>query len=122
MFPPIRNLNDTLIVLFPSPERDAIVDAAVKALENSSIGDHFSKQQDNGQWLRGFRVAHVPETLAPLAIPEGAIITRLNGAPILNAKMLLATTTALVKAGLPRKLLVEYVSDGKPRAVEYQVR
>lgn len=122
MFPPIRNLNDTLIVLFPSPERDAIVDAAVTALENSSIGDHFSKQQDDGQWLRGFRVARVPESLAPLAIPEGAVITRINGAPILNAKMLLATTTALVKAGLPRKLLVEYVTDGKTRAVEYQVR
>ena len=95
--------------------------ALMLALENSSIGDHISKQLDDGQWLRGFRVAHVPEALTPLAIPEGAIILRMNGAPILNAKTLLSTTKAFLEAGIPRRLIVEYVVDDEERAVEYRV-
>ncbi|MCR9245997.1 MAG: hypothetical protein NXI31_13275 [bacterium] len=123
MFPPIRNVNNALIELYPSEELDAIVAAGIAALENSSIGDPFVERQDNGQYLRGFRVARVPEALEPLAIPVGAVITAVNGAGIANAKTLLATTKMFLEArGRPQKLLVEYSLKGKTHAVEYRVR
>lgn len=122
MFPPIRNLNDALIQLFPSEERTALAKAAVAALENSSIGDAYAEKQADGGYLRGFRVARVPADLAPLAIPEGAIITAVNGVAVMNATTLLSTAKTLIESlPHPRKLLVEYVHDGKPKAVEYHL-
>ena len=64
----------------------------------------------------------MPAELDPLAIPEGAIITAINGVGVMNAKTLLATTRTLLESlAPPRKLMVEYVHDGKPHAVEYHV-
>lgn len=122
LFPPIRNLNDTIVQLHPSPERDAIVAAGVAALTDSSIGDPFAGQLDDGSWYRGFRVATVPDPLAPLAIPKEAVITTVNGIPVGNAEELLRTVQQMLQpTGKPRRLYVEYVKGQQRHAVEYRV-
>ena len=122
LFPPIRNLNDTIVQLHPSAERDAVVAAGVAALTNSSIGDPFSGQFKDGTWYRGFRVARVPDELAPLAIPKGAIITSVNGAPVTNAEELLrAVTQSLRSNARPIQLFVEYVKDEQRHAIEFRI-
>lgn len=123
LFAPIRNLNDAIVQIHPSPERDALVAAALKAMENSSIGDPFVGQLPDGQWLRGFRIATVPDELKPLAIPAEAIITTINGTPTPNAQVLVDTVRTQyekMKRG-PRRFLVEYVLKGKPHAIEFRV-
>ncbi|MFN3242766.1 MAG: hypothetical protein ACE37K_14785 [Planctomycetota bacterium] len=121
MFPPIRNLNDAIVQLFPSEEREAIAAAAIQALENSSIGDPFRGQDDDGKWYAGFRVARVPDELKPLAIPAEAVITSVNGVAIDSAKSLLQVVTKFVKRRKPARVFVEYVKGGKGFAVEYRV-
>ncbi|MFN7590527.1 MAG: hypothetical protein ACK501_11915 [Planctomycetota bacterium] len=123
LFAPIRNINDAIVQIHPSPERDALVAAALEALENSSIGDPFVGQGADGQWIRGFRVATVPDELKPLAIPAEAIITTINGSATPNAKVLIDTVRTQyekMKRG-PRRFLVEYVLKGKTHAVEFRV-
>lgn len=122
LFPPIRNVNDTIVQLQPSPERDALVAAAIKALETSAIGDPVNGQTKDGQYYRGFRVATVPEELRPLAIPKEAIVTRVNGVAVTDAATLLKTVREQIeKAGHPRKLFVEYLREGTTHAVEYRI-
>jgi len=121
MFPPIRNINDAIVQLFPSDERDAIVAAAVKALENSSIGDPFRGQDKAGKWYSGFRVARVPEALEPLAIPAEAVITSVNGVAVDSAEVLLVLARKFAQRKRPARVFVEYVRDGEVRAVEYRI-
>ena len=121
LFPPIRNINDAIVQLFPSEERDAIAKAGVSALENSSIGDPFRGQRKDGSWYRGFRIGHVPDALSQLALPKGAVITAVNGASVGTAEDLLKIVTKQVKAPKPRRLIVEYVVKGRPYAIEYRI-
>jgi hypothetical protein len=122
LFPPIRNLNDTIVQLHPSPERDAIAAAAVKALETSAIGDPVTGQGKDGKYYRGFRVITVPEELKALAIPAEAVITTVNGVGVTDAATLLKTVSdQLRKLGHPRRLFVEYVRGGVQHAIEYRV-
>ena len=122
LFPPIRNLNDTIVQLHPSPERDAIAAAAIKALENSAIGDPVSGQAKDGKYYRGFRVVTVPEELKPLAIPAESVITTVNGVSVSDAATLLKTVSDQLRTlGHPRRLFVEYVRGGVQHAVEYRV-
>ncbi|MEC7727001.1 MAG: hypothetical protein VYD05_15870, partial [Planctomycetota bacterium] len=120
-FPPIRNLNDAIIQLYPSGERDAIVDAAIAALENDSIGDPFRGQGDDGKWYAGYRIARVPEPLAPLAIPAGAVITSVNGVTVDSGAALLAVVKKLAGRPRPTRLLVEYVRKSARYAIEYRI-
>jgi hypothetical protein len=123
LFPPIRNLNDTIVQLHPSPERDAVIAAGIEALQTSAIGDPFRGQGADGQWTTGFRVLRVPELLKPLAIPVNAIVTLVNGVVVTDGPSLLATVKSQLElAKHPRTLFVEYVLDGKPHAVEYRVQ
>ncbi len=122
LFPPIRNLNDAIVQLHASPERDALAAAGVAALENSSIGDPFTGQRADGTWLRGFRVARVPDELKPLAIPAEAIITHVNGIAVGDAASLLTTVRRqLDTRSWPRTLVVDYVLKDASRAIEYRV-
>jgi hypothetical protein len=122
MFPPIRNLNDTLIELLPSAERDALATAGEQALANGSIGDPINRRLEDGTWLRGCRIVSVPEALRPLAIPAGAVITKVNGAEVADAKSLLKVVReALEQQRHPRQLLVEYSHKDKAHAVEYRI-
>lgn len=122
LFPPIRNLNDAVVQIHPSPERDALVAAGVKALETSAIGDAFSGRGEDGQYYRGFRVVTVPDELKALAIPAGAVITNVNGIVVTDGPSLLRVVREqLVALKHPRRLLVDYVLDGA-RAVEYRLQ
>jgi hypothetical protein len=122
MFPPIRNINNALVLLLPSPERDAVAAAATAALENSAIGDPYRGQRKDGSWFHGFRVGRVPDELVPLGIPKEAVITTLNGAPTPDAQTLLSTARTLLRTlPHPRVLFVEYVHRGENHAVEFRV-
>lgn len=121
LFPSIRNINDAIVQLFASKERDAIAKAGISALENSSIGDPFRGQKKDGSWYSGFRIGHVPDALTDLALPEGAVITAVNGASVGTAEALLRIVTKQVKAPKPRRLIVEYVVRGQSRAIEYRI-
>ena len=121
LFPPIRNINDAIVQLYPSEERDAIAKAGTKALENSSIGDPFRGQKKDGSWYSGFRVGRVPDELVRLAIPADSVITSVNGAPIGSAQDLLTAITKQAKAPKPRRVMVEYVRKGKSFAIEYRI-
>lgn len=121
LFPPIRNINDAIVQLFPSDERDAIAEAGKRALENSAIGDPFRGQKADGSWYQGFRVGRVPEELMRLAIPKDSIITAVNGAPIGSAEDLLTVVTKQAKGKAPRRVVVEYVLKGQSHAIEYRI-
>ncbi len=122
LFPPIRNLNDAVVQLHPSPERDALAAAGTAALAGSAIGDPVSGQRTDGTRYRGFRVVTVPDELKALAIPAEAVVTTVNGVAVADAKSLLqAVRTQLEQQRHPRRLLVEYVLKGEPRAVEYRI-
>jgi len=122
LFPPIRNLNDAIVQLHPSPERDAIVVEGKKALENSSIGDPMSGKTKDGMPFRGLRIAHVPDKLKALAIPKDAVITTVNGVAVQDAPSLLRVVKAQIETlKHPRVLLVEYVFEGGTHAVEYRL-
>jgi hypothetical protein len=122
LFPPIRNLNDTIVQMHPSPERDALAQAARAAVATSAIGDPFTGERKDGTKYRGFRILTVPKELAALAIPPLAVVTTVNGVAVIDAKTLLATVTdQLQQLRHPRRLLVEYVFQGEPRAIEYRL-
>ena len=125
LFPPIRNLNNAIVQLFPSEERDAIAKAGISALENSGIGDPFRGRRKDGSWFSGFRITRLPDKLAPLAIPIDATITNVNGIPIGSAQDLLATVKKIVKGkARPQhaaRLMVEYVLEGKTHAIEFRI-
>ena len=116
------NLNNTIVQLHPSPERDAIVAAGIKALEGASLGEpNFGKTKD-GITYRGFHVLHVPDALKELAIPKGAVITAVNGVPVDDsAKLLRAVQSQLKVAKHPRVLFIDYVLEQAPRVVEYRI-
>lgn len=123
LFPPIRNLNDAIVQLHPSPERDALVVAGVKALEAAAIGDPVTGQRKNGTSYHGFRVVTVPDELKPLAIPAEAVITAVNGVLVGDARSLLRTVREQIAVRKhPRVLLVEYVRNGQDHAVEYRIQ
>jgi len=121
LFPPIRNINDAIVQLFPSEERDAIVKAGIQALENSAIGDPYRAQRKDGSWYQGFRVGRVPEELVRLAIPMDSVITTVNGAPIGSAEELLAIVTKQANGKKPRRVMVEYVLKGQSHAIEFRI-
>jgi len=63
----------------------------------------------------------LPEALKALAIPQGAVITSINGVNVTDAASLKATVLELLdKLGHPRRLFVEYVSGGDRHAIEYR--
>ena len=122
LFPPIRNLNDAIVQIQPSPERDALVAAGTKALETSAIGDPFAGRGKDGQYYRGFRVVTVPDELKALAIPAGVVITTVNGVGVTDAASLLRTVREQLDLQKhPRRLLVEYRRDDSLYAIEYQL-
>ena len=122
LFPPIRNLNDAIVQLHPSAERDAIAEAGIAALANSSIGDPFRAQDAQGKWYAGFHVMRVPDALKPLAIPVDAVITAVNGLPTPDAAALLALVRRICQGEhRPLRLMVEYRLDGESHAIEYRV-
>jgi len=127
LFPPIRNLNDAIVQLYPSEERDAIAKAGIKALANSGIGDPYRGRRKDGSWFSGFRVARIPDELKELAIPVDSVITAVNGVPIGNAQVLLATVTKILKkqvnakVHVPARMMVEYVRKGQSHAIEYRI-
>lgn len=122
LFPPIRNLNDTIVQIQPSPERDALVKAAVSAVETSAIGDAWSGPAKDGRTVHGFRVLTMPKELASLAIPSQAVVTSVNGVAVTDAKSLLSTVTQQLQTlRHPRKLFVEYLVNGEMRAIEYRL-
>jgi len=122
LFPPIRNLNDTIVQMHPSPERDALAGAAVAAVQTSAIGDAYLGTRKDGSRFRGFRVLTLPKELEPLAIPKLAVVTSVNGIGVHDATSLLATVREQLRTlPHPRRLFVEYVVDGEGRAIEYRV-
>jgi hypothetical protein len=122
LFPPIRNVNDAIVQMMPSPERDALGKALRAALAGDGLGDPADGQRKDGTRFRGFRIATVPAELKPLAVPAGAVITTVNGTMVLDAKsLLLAIEAQLQVQKKPRRLLVEYVLAGESHAVEYRL-
>lgn len=122
LFPPIRNLNNAVVQMQPSAERDALVVAARQALAAGSLGEAIRGKTKDGAAYRGLRVLRVPAELEALAIPDGAVITTINGSPIASADELAQTVkTLLDKLKHPRVLTVEFVVDGALHAVEYRI-
>ena len=101
-FPPIRDLAEGLIVLLPGPERQAIVDAGRKALSGNTLGVPASGSTKDGLPYRGLKIAQVPETLAVLRIPAGAVITAVNGVPVNDAAGLLRVLDEQSRSATPR--------------------
>ncbi|MBL8730628.1 MAG: hypothetical protein JNM25_19580 [Planctomycetes bacterium] len=123
LFPPIRNLNDAVVQIQPSPEREALLAAGVRALATSAIGDAFTGRRKDGQYYHGFRVATVPDELQALAIPAGAVITTVNGVGVTDAASLLAAVQRQLEVlKHPRRLFVEYVRDDAAHVVEYRLQ
>lgn len=121
-FPPIRNFHGSIISLYPSPERDAIAAAGEKALETGAIGEARNGKTKDGAYYRGFQVMTVPEELKALALPKDAVITAVNGVAVSDGPNLLRTLKEqIAKLRYPRTLMVEYVRDGEPHAIEYRI-
>ena len=85
--------------------------------------------------FRGFRIDTVPEALASLAIPQGAVILSVNGVAIHDAKSLRKAVEdqfwfidrSESKEGVKKQkstatLVVEYQMGDETKAMEYRVR
>lgn len=122
VFPPIRTLSEALFALYPSEERTALAARVKEALSGDTLGDSASGKTEAGEQYWGFRVARLPKELEGLGVPAGAVVTALNGRPVRSAKDLLATGTNLLAMGRgQRSLFVDYVHEGRKKAVEYRV-
>jgi hypothetical protein len=130
LFPPIRQISSGVVLLQPGADRDALLAAAQKALADSNVGETANGKTKDGNFYRGYRIVRVPDELAALRIPVGAILTSVNGTPIGNAEQLRAAVAAafVVRDDKGRarevsmgKLVVEYLLDGQSRAMEYRV-
>jgi hypothetical protein len=130
LFPPIRPLSAGLLLLLPSPEREALFAAGRQALADGSIGETVTATDGDQRPFRGLRIDRVPAELEVLRIPVGAIVTAINGTPVVDlaqVKKALASAfetrdasggTRQLSAG---RVVVDYMLDGKPRAMEYRV-
>ena len=94
-------------------------------------GEAVTAHTKDGQSLRGFRIARVPDSLKALQLPDGAVITALNGTPVDDGKKLLALIEAAVAPHRDRagrvvnpqpSLLLEFAHDGTKKAIEYRIR
>lgn len=130
LFPPLRQIGEGLLLLFPSPERNAIAAAGRAALSDSTITAPASGRTRDGQPYRGLRLVRVPDELATLRLAVGSVITAVNGTPVNDAAQLLRLLESQFEVrdaqGRPRpisrrSLLVEYCLDGVVRAIEYRV-
>lgn len=130
LFPPIRQISSGVVLLQPSADRDALLVAAQKALADGSVGETANGRTKDGEFYRGYRIVRVPDELASLRIPAGAILTSVNGTPVGTAEQLRNTVAAAFvvrgEKGRTRelssgKLVVEFLLDGQPRAMEYRV-
>ncbi len=135
MFPPLRRTSEGLMWLLPSEERDALVTSAIAALEGGKLGRPDRGTTSSGVPYRGFRVESLPESLMQLGIPEGVIVTSINGMPIHDAKSLREAVEAQFwtidrtqdKQGkrVPKStasLLLEFQQGDTTRAMEFRVR
>ena len=104
--------------------------AAQKALADGSVGETANGRTKDGEFYRGYRIVRIPDELASLRIPAGAILTSVNGTPVGTAEQLRNTVAAAFivrdEKGRTRelssgKLVVEFLLDGQPRAMEYRV-
>ncbi|GAB4152381.1 MAG: hypothetical protein Fur0037_21150 [Planctomycetota bacterium] len=130
LFPPIRAISEGLVELHPGPEREAIAKAGRQALLGGSIGEPISVRGDDGRWIRGFRVARVPEGLEALRIPAGSVVISVNGCPVADGKELLALVEKILAPGGDRSrrpagrrfsIVVEFARNGRTMAVEYRI-
>jgi len=129
MFPPIRRLGAGLLLLLPGSERDALVVAGKKAL-NEGLGSPTYGKTRGGLPYRGFRIERVPDHLAVLGLPVGAVITAVNGVPVRNGEHLIEVIAKQfyrrdgdgeMQPISTRRLMVEYVIDRSAHAIEYRV-
>lgn len=134
LFPPIRRVSDGLLLLFPGPDRDAIVAAGRAALDTDRIGEGTNGKDAQGNLYRGFRVDRVPEALAVLGIPKGAVVTAINGVPVFDSPSLWRTIAdqffvreknkdgKLERRPISKgRLFVDMIVGQEPRAMEYRV-
>jgi hypothetical protein len=135
MFPPLRRTSEGLLWLLPGEERDALVAAALAALDKESLGRPDRGETSSGVPFRGFRIDTVPEALASLAIPQGAVILSVNGVAIHDAKSLRKAVEdqfwfidrSESKEGVKKQkstatIVVEYQKGDETKAMEYRVR
>ena len=135
MFPPLRRTSEGLLWLLPGEERDALVAAALAALDKESLGRPDRGETSSGVPFRGFRVDTVPAELAVLGIPQGAVITAINGMPIHDAKSIRAAIEeqfwvldrsenkeGVKKPKTAATLVVEFQQGDTAKAMEYRVR
>lgn len=134
-FPPLRRIAAGRVLLMPGEERDALVAAGIKALEGDTLGEKAMGKTPSGTRYWGFRVDRVPEEFAILGIPEGAVITAVNGVPVNDGKGLLSAIDANLwtidrskdKNGVrvrkaQASLVVEMLVGDETRAIDYVIR
>jgi hypothetical protein len=130
MFPPIRPLSAGLLLLLPSAEREALFAAGRQALDDSSIGETVTATDSADHRFRGLRIDRVPKELEVLRIPLGAVVTAINGTPVVDVaqvkKALAGAFETRDRQGETHQLsagrvVVDYMFEGKPRAMEYRV-
>jgi hypothetical protein len=130
LFPPIRQVSTGCVVIKRGPDRDAVLAAGKQALQDGSAGETSIGKDAAGALLRGFRITRVPDALAALHLPQGAILTAINGTPVSSAAQVIAAIAAQFVVAGPNqrvrnvstgKLIVEYHLDGMQRAMEYRI-
>jgi hypothetical protein len=120
-FPPVRVISPGLVLLHPGAERDAMARAGRDALRGESIGDAVSGTTRKGEFYRGFRVGRIPDELQVLPLKAGAVITAVNGMPIDDGRHLLSVLENLLAPKAQVSLVVEYLFDGEPKALQIRV-
>lgn len=120
LFPPIRRLGDGLYELHASKDRDEIVTLGREALRTDALGVTVHGKLGGGQLYRGYRLARVPAPFDKLGLPRDAIVTSINGQPVATAAELLALIEQVLRS--TDALLVEFVADGRRKAIEYRIR
>ena len=92
-------------------------------MQGGVVSSGYGKTKD-GHPYRGLRIERVPADLEILALPEGAVITAVNGVPLSTTDSLQKLFAKLFPTDrdiTTRRLMVEYVFEGANHAIEYRV-
>lgn len=119
VFPPIRRVSSGLVELYASKDLEQIATAGRDLLARDAIGSTASGTA-NGVYYRGFKVQRIPAPLDLLGLPKDAVITHVNGVPVVDSKSLLEAVEPLAERR--QAVMVEFVLGEQQKAVEFRFK
>jgi hypothetical protein len=119
LLPPVRRFSEGRVDLYVGTELTPLLKEGRALLARDAIGVTMTGRSRDGVPFRGYRIARLPEPFDRLGLPMDAVVTSIQGQPVAEAAQIVAVLDAL--APKVTSVLVEYIDDGQPRALEVRI-